>query len=778
MKLKESDINIFSDGIISENNYSIDTTDEWIIFEMLRSRIYKNPISSICREIISNARDANREAHNDNPIKISILESNLDNNSTYSICFEDSGIGISESRMNDIFLKYTASTKRNTNTQTGGYGIGAKTPFAYTDTFIIETINNGYKYNYVSFIDETKKGKISLLNKEKTENPSGTKIIVPIKNLQDLQEFKKQSIFYTLFWTKYNPIFINFDFTDKNLNNKIKYLYKENIKDSSNIFSINYAIVEYKIQDNIIILIDEIPYYLNYTDKILFKKEYISSYSSKYVLFLIKFDNGILDVSINREDLQYTNNTINLLNNVYNSLLINNNNIIYDVFINKTQSYIEACYYKSILTSNYNNNDIINKNSELKNNYDFYYNINKFIENNKNNVHLLKYKNKVLLSTFNYTTLQFILVSQNNTLATGISQKYTTSLVISQLYNANIIYLDGNKNIAKLDFIFKNHFKQFILIKKLTYYIDSKLNENDYYKLQDEEFKSLTEDILENNYTNISSYSIQKSNKIYKKSKIVTYIGKSFSNNILNNYNYISQLIPYKFNYDSSNNTLILNNTNKTKVIYYNINNINLYNTIAKDILIILYLLEYYTDYKVIIINNIMKKRLQSLSNCIDFNKINILNIIKNEDLLKLYNNYILYNLYKDYNTFIHNYKEFKFDKKSINILLNEIYNRINIIVNNKSEVLFVNNFKIINKFFEDLKFNFKINNDIKKLIVQFKIILYKYNLIYLLKSYTDYSDLYIKKQINDYIKIIDFYRSKNKIKIKLKKNKSLVKNK
>ena len=97
--------------------------------------MYKNKIGAVAREISSNSRDANREAgRSDSPIAITISsENNLLSEETNSISFQDNGVGISPERMDNIFLKYGGSTKRDSDEFTGGFGIGAKTPFAYTD---------------------------------------------------------------------------------------------------------------------------------------------------------------------------------------------------------------------------------------------------------------------------------------------------------------------------------------------------------------------------------------------------------------------------------------------------------------------------------------------------------------------------------------------------------------------------------------------------------------------------------------------------------------------
>lgn len=175
MKLNETKPHFETSGDMEEQFFSIQ--DQGMIFDILRNKMYSNPILAICREISCNARDAHREVGTPEvPIHI-----HLPNNLEPYYKIKDFGPGISPDRMLNIFIKYTASTKREDNIQTGGFGLGAKTPFSYSDSFSIVTNHNGVKYNYGCAIDETKVGKMALLNKSSTSEPNGTEIIIPVK---------------------------------------------------------------------------------------------------------------------------------------------------------------------------------------------------------------------------------------------------------------------------------------------------------------------------------------------------------------------------------------------------------------------------------------------------------------------------------------------------------------------------------------------------------------------------------------------------------------------
>lgn len=192
MKVSEIIHKAESSDLMEEQFFSIENNG--MIFDILRNKMYSNPIAAVCREIACNARDAHREVNKANePIVI-----HLPNISEPYFKVKDYGPGISPDRISNIFIKYAASTKRADNIQTGGFGLGAKTPFAYSDSFNIETIVDGKKYNYICFIDESKIGKISLVLEEDTSEPNGTEIIIPVTS-NDFREF----IVYTELATRY-----------------------------------------------------------------------------------------------------------------------------------------------------------------------------------------------------------------------------------------------------------------------------------------------------------------------------------------------------------------------------------------------------------------------------------------------------------------------------------------------------------------------------------------------------------------------------------------------
>lgn len=114
-------------------------------FKILSSTMYSRPKHAIIREIGCNAADAHTiQGTPDRPFEIK-----LPNNNDPLFWIRDFGPGIPPEQMADLYLNYFDSTKRTDNSQIGGFGLGAKTPLCYTNSFNVTSVNNGVSRSYV-----------------------------------------------------------------------------------------------------------------------------------------------------------------------------------------------------------------------------------------------------------------------------------------------------------------------------------------------------------------------------------------------------------------------------------------------------------------------------------------------------------------------------------------------------------------------------------------------------------------------------------------------------
>ena len=158
------------------------------LMDMMSDGLYSDKYGSIVRELASNCIDANTESGSTEPIRIKVTKPSSFT-AKGEISFADTGIGISPERIEDIFTLYFASTKRDGNEMIGGFGIGAKSPFAYTDVFRVETWVDGTHYMYLM----EKRGEdrtCTLISSEPCDVADhGTIIRIPIADTWDYEKF-------------------------------------------------------------------------------------------------------------------------------------------------------------------------------------------------------------------------------------------------------------------------------------------------------------------------------------------------------------------------------------------------------------------------------------------------------------------------------------------------------------------------------------------------------------------------------------------------------------
>lgn len=110
-------------------------------FNILSTSLYTDQILAVVREVICNAWDAHIEAGiQDTPIKVTISDSEF--------TVQDFGNGIPKDKIGEIYGVYGQSSKKDNGEVTGGFGLGCKSPFAYTDHFEVTSCNGGTKTIY------------------------------------------------------------------------------------------------------------------------------------------------------------------------------------------------------------------------------------------------------------------------------------------------------------------------------------------------------------------------------------------------------------------------------------------------------------------------------------------------------------------------------------------------------------------------------------------------------------------------------------------------------
>ena len=311
---KQKEANVLFEGETQQSiGMTLDLDSAQILMQMLSKNLYSDSIGSTIRETASNALDSHRRAGVDKPIVVSLEEVN----GNYEFSVEDFGLGLDADDVENIISKYGKSTKREEANSLGMWGLGFKSPLAYSSTFYFVARKNGIERKYMMYEGEDV-NTIDLLYESETTEGNGVKVIVPIK-YSDYYSFKiktKEQLAY----------FQNVYFNIPDIDNSFKILRTEHYQ-LSNISTDNY----------LHICLDDVYYPID------FAKLGISSISFPVGL-RFNLSDGIFPTP-NREAIRYTEESKKVILDkielvateivkLYNSQIseMNNLKLIYDYY--------------------------------------------------------------------------------------------------------------------------------------------------------------------------------------------------------------------------------------------------------------------------------------------------------------------------------------------------------------------------------------------------------------------------------------------------------------
>lgn len=171
-----------------------------------QEEIYSDVPGTIVREVVSNAVDAHRmlpedlpsipeglgtefDLPTDKPVTVRLVDGSLLGDGDATLEITDRGPGMSEDYVLGPFSEYRSSGKNHTNRYIGGYGIGAKCPLGYRDSFLLDSCWNGMMTTYVLHRHQDGDKIFPVQKQEYEERPFGTRVRVPIER-SDTEDFK------------------------------------------------------------------------------------------------------------------------------------------------------------------------------------------------------------------------------------------------------------------------------------------------------------------------------------------------------------------------------------------------------------------------------------------------------------------------------------------------------------------------------------------------------------------------------------------------------------
>lgn len=183
MQIAQLDRKVETSGIAQQQKMGM--VLDGTAFKILSDGLYSDKIGSLVRETYSNVIDSHimaGEPHKPGWIQV---PNNLD--PTYVV--RDEGIGLDAEGVMTTATTYFGSTKRGDDVAIGGFGLGFKSPFAYSDQWTIIAVKDGFKRTFSAYMTEEGEPNVAMLTEEQTNEPNGVEVRVPVKR-SDIYKFE------------------------------------------------------------------------------------------------------------------------------------------------------------------------------------------------------------------------------------------------------------------------------------------------------------------------------------------------------------------------------------------------------------------------------------------------------------------------------------------------------------------------------------------------------------------------------------------------------------
>lgn len=154
----------------------------------LLTNLYSNPAMACVREYSTNAFDSNIAAGNSDPIVVT-----RPNTMSPVFMVKDQGLGMSLETITEIYSKYGASTKRDSDLFNGMLGLGCKSALSYTSQFTLVSVYDKCRITVLITRNAEGGGMLQIIDQRPTEEKNGVEVQIPVSNSfsfnQQIDEF-------------------------------------------------------------------------------------------------------------------------------------------------------------------------------------------------------------------------------------------------------------------------------------------------------------------------------------------------------------------------------------------------------------------------------------------------------------------------------------------------------------------------------------------------------------------------------------------------------------
>lgn len=144
--------------------------------------LYSDPELAVIREYSTNALDSHIEAGVKLPIEVTTPTTMAP-----FLAVTDHGVGLSVDDIHQIYSKYGASTKRDSNESVGMLGLGCKSALTYSAQFTVTAVKDGVRTQVAISRDEDGGGTMTIVDTSASSAANGVIVTIPVKSVNGLQ---------------------------------------------------------------------------------------------------------------------------------------------------------------------------------------------------------------------------------------------------------------------------------------------------------------------------------------------------------------------------------------------------------------------------------------------------------------------------------------------------------------------------------------------------------------------------------------------------------------
>lgn len=185
---------VASQGIVKQSGFRMHASAE--AYKILSDGLYSDKQTAVLREIGCNAHDAHVAAGTPNlPIEVKLPTS-----LSPDMYIKDFGPGLSDlevrgdGEVGGLYTTYFGSDKQDSDDLIGGFGLGSKSPYSYTDSFTVVSAKDGVERTYTATIDDEGLPVMALMHEKPAtpEWPHGVTVGFAVPP-RDFAEFERKA---------------------------------------------------------------------------------------------------------------------------------------------------------------------------------------------------------------------------------------------------------------------------------------------------------------------------------------------------------------------------------------------------------------------------------------------------------------------------------------------------------------------------------------------------------------------------------------------------------